>query len=90
MITRKELSDFAAFCYNKYNLEIQPDIVKDYIKTMNPIKKTENNIRGTVSHYKVKECSSNNISCSHVSFDGVKCNECEYYYPPSPMRGNYK
>jgi hypothetical protein len=84
MITKKELSDFAVFCYKKYNLEIQPFIIKDYIKTMNPLKQSENKMHGINSHFKVKECSSNNISCSHISFDSVRCKDCEYSIP-SPL-----
>ena len=80
MLTRKELSDFAAFCYNKYHLEIQPIIIKDYIKTINAFIQTEDHSYSTNSHYKVKECGSNNVSCSHVSFDSVRCNDCEYNY----------
>jgi len=82
MITRKELSDFAAFCYNKYNLEIHPVIIKDFIHTVNPIKQSESNNYDTNSHYKVKECGSNNVSCSHLSFDSVRCNDCEYCTVP--------
>ena len=88
MITRNELSDFASFCYNKYNLEIQPGIIKDYIKTMNPFKQIESNVHSINSHYKVKECSSNNVSCSHISFDSVRCSDCEYYNSLSLSTGN--
>ena len=83
MITRKELSDFAAFCYNKYNIEIQSIIIKDYINNLNPIKQSESKIHNINSQYKVKECSSNNISCSHISFDSVRCKDCEYSIPTS-------
>lgn len=82
MSTKNILRNFSAFCYNKYNLEIQPSIIKDYIKTMYPGIKSESKIPDNSSHYMVKECSSNNISCSHVSFDSVRCNDCEYYYTP--------
>lgn len=89
MITRKEISDFAAFCYNKYNLEIQPIIIKDYIKTVAPIKQYESKMNSMNAHFKVKECSSNNVSCSHISFDSVRCNDCEYS-TPSPMYGKFR
>lgn len=88
MITKNELSDFAAFCYKKYHLEIQPIIIKEYIKTMNPIKQSESNIYSVNSHYKAKECSSNNINCSHISFDSVRCNDCDYYNPFLQIREN--
>ncbi len=82
MNTKNILRDFSAFCYKRYNLEIQPSIIKDYIKTMNPAAQPESKDPDNSSHYMVKECSSNNISCSHVSFDSVRCNDCEYYYTP--------
>jgi hypothetical protein len=90
MITRKEISDFAAFCYKRYNLEIPPVIIKDYIQTISPIKQPVSNNKTINSHYKVKECSSNNVSCSHVSFDSVRCDSCEYYNISSPSLGNFK
>ena len=89
MDTKDLLRDFAAFCFKKYNLEIQPFILKDYIQTTLPIE-PKRKTQSTSSNYHFKECSSNNISCSHVSFDSVKCNDCEYFYPPSPISGNYK
>ena len=90
MNTKDILRDFAAFCYKKYNLEIQPVIISDYIKTMNPVKQSESKTHSINSHYTVKECSSNNIGCSHVSFDSVRCDDCEYYYSPSLINVNYK
>lgn len=81
MVTRKELSDFAAFCYNKYNLEIQPGIIKEYIDMTNPFKQIDKELHDINSHFKVKECNSNNVSCSHISFDSVRCKDCEYSIP---------
>jgi phenylalanyl-tRNA synthetase alpha subunit len=78
MNSNEIIRNFAEYCFKKYNIEIQPSIIKDYIETINPLKQSINNVHSINSHYKVNECSSNNVSCSHVSFDSVRCNNCEY------------
>ena len=83
MKTNDLIRNFAAYCYNKYNIEIQPSIIKDYIETINPLKQSKNKVHSINSHYKVNECSSNNVSCSHVSFDSVRCDDCEFDIAPS-------
>jgi len=75
MVTKKDLKDFAEFCYLHYGIEIHGFIIEGFFK--------ENNLRNT-SETKNKiskvvpetECGLNNVKCVYVSFDSAKCNDC--------------
>ena len=70
MIKREELSDFVEFCQAKYHVELNPVIIEDFINS-----KEEPDIE---NYHDFICCSSNNIECTHLTFDSAKCNECPY------------
>jgi hypothetical protein len=83
MNTKEGLSDFAVFCYDNFNIKIPPAIIEAYLKTMMSINQGESDILySDDSHYKVKECKSGNVECSHISFDSARCDNCEYLTEP--------
>ena len=76
MITRDELSDFVKFCQVKYQVELNQVIIDDFIHSMNSNKNSEADGQSLNTH--LIGCSSNNIECTHLTFDSAKCNECPY------------
>ena len=75
MITREELSDFVEFCQAKYHIELNSVIIEDFIKTINS---EEEPVNDSDYYHDLNGCSSNNIECTHLTFDSAKCNECPY------------
>jgi hypothetical protein len=80
MSSKKDLIDFAVFCYDNYNINIPPAVIESYLKTITSLNHNGTNILYTDgSHYKVKECNSGNVGCSHITFDSARCDNCEYF-----------
>ena len=77
MVTREELSYFAEFCKAKYKIDLKTTIIDDFIKNLKTEEELtiENQILD--DHYHIG-CSSNNIECTHLTFDSSKCIECPY------------
>lgn len=76
---------FAEFCYDNYNIKIPPAVIETFIKTKISLNENGSNVLyNDSSHYKVKECNSGNIGCSHITFDSARCDNCEYSTEPSP------
>lgn len=83
MISKKEIIDFAQFCYDNYNIKIPPAVIETYLKTIISLNHNGTNILySDDSHYKVKECNSGNVECSHITFDSACCDNCEYFIVP--------
>jgi len=78
MITKKEISDFAEFCQVKYRVKFNPVIIDDFIQTYNSNSDIGADIQNINEHKPLMGCSSNNIECTHLTFDCAKCNECPY------------
>lgn len=77
MITRKELSDFAYFCQNKYQIKIHPTVIEDYIQTIR-IKEDSGTTYQTRTEYHNIGCHTNEFGCHHLNFDSAKCGECPF------------
>jgi hypothetical protein len=73
MVTRKELTDFTAFCLNKYKLEIDESIVQDYVEYNDS--ENQPHIKGKHKDEKI-ECDLNGMGCTHIAINSSKCAEC--------------
>lgn len=75
MITREELSDFVEFCQVKYQLKLNQVMIDDFMQTLGSKEEPDDDSK----NYNDFICSgSNNIECTHLTFDSAKCNECPY------------
>lgn len=75
MISKKEISDFAEFCFNKYGFEIHGFIIEDYLQSFYSENQTVNEYLNENKN-NGDECGSNNISCTYIAIDSAKCNKC--------------
>ena len=78
MLNKKDLKDFAEFCQAKYHVKLNPEIIDDFLQTLNSNGEMMSEIHNYNEHHHVVGCSSNNIECTHLTFDSAKCNECPY------------
>ncbi len=75
MITREELSFFAEFCQAKYQINVDLNIIEDFLQTFDA--KNHHDIENrSKDGSNIKSCSSNNIDCTHITFHSAKCDEC--------------
>jgi len=78
MITRKEILDFTEFCHIKYKIKFNPVIIEDFMQSHKSNNEIVTDIRILNEHHHLMGCSSNNIECTHLTFDSAKCDECPY------------
>lgn len=78
MVNKKDLKDFAEFCQDKYQIELNQAIIDDFIQTLKSKGEMVTEIQNFSEHHHLMGCSSNNIECTHLTFDSAKCNECPY------------
>lgn len=78
MVNKKDLKEFAEFCQVKYKIELNPAIIEDFIQTLYSNGEMVTEIQNFSEHHHIEGCSSNNIDCTHLTFDSAKCIECPY------------
>jgi len=78
MVNKKEISDFADFCRTKYRIKLKPEIVEDFLQTINSKIDQIFDTKDQAPKSRVLNCSSNNIECTHLNFDSAKCDKCPY------------